>query len=231
MKFNRNRNPALCAAKEETRYAINGVALTQGPCGRTFLAATDGRKVSMVVAETEDGDDLHAGQPPAVYPVAAFKACLKATPRRASDARIRLNGKAVVEAAGATSEFSRLDARFPDVWAVAPTGDPQVRLRFNAKYLGEVAEAIGCESVEVQVFDLDGALPMKVLPIGLDGIAAPHGDGSFGLLMPIAADEASEAGKLIAFARVAVRLLHDSFQSHSMTIDELRRHAKQLEVL
>jgi len=59
MKFDKSKDPAACAAKDATRYAVHGVAIVEKG-DATYLAATDGRMLSLVRAYAEDGDDMPA---------------------------------------------------------------------------------------------------------------------------------------------------------------------------
>lgn len=190
MKFDRHKNPALCAAKEKTRYAVDGVALLQHQ-DRYYLAATDGRKCSLIRAEREEHDEIEAGKVP-VYHVGAFTAARKAAGRGKPDACVHLNGRAVVTSADGSSraEFAQIDSRFPDVFGCVPTGEPAFRISFNAEFLAELAKALGTENVTLSFFEDDTGrkdrLPIRVEPLPIEsGVIV---DGSFGILMPVAGD-------------------------------------------
>lgn len=189
MKFDRLKDPALCAAKTETRYAIAGVALVQHQ-DHFYLAATDGRKASLIRAEREECDEVDPAQAP-VYHREAFTAARKAAGRRNPDASVHLNGKAVVEnrTGGSRTEFERLDSRFPDVFSCMPKGTPAFQASFNVEHLAELAKAMGTEHVTLSFFASDhgrGQQPVRVDPLSLDGDAAV--DGSFGVFMPLSED-------------------------------------------
>lgn len=209
MRFDRFKNPGACAAPEEARYAVHGVAVVKMPDG-DYLAATDGRVLSLVKAELEGDDDPMAG--PAdrarsahAYPPEAFDAARKAAKSaRAQQARVTLNGTArVVDANGATVEHKASDTRFPDVLGVVPKGKPRAVLCVNAAYLAQLQEALGATAVRLEFHGegtdknpLDDAMPFVVRPIYLpqkdargkvkSGPTAVD-DGSFGVLMPISA--------------------------------------------
>jgi hypothetical protein len=198
VKFDKAKDPAACAAKEETRYAVHGVAVVRKG-DETYLAATDGRSLSMVRAFPEDGDDVPPdGDVGSVYPPVAFAAARKAC-KRAPDASLSLNGSARVTADGAVSEYAKLASLFPDVLGVVPKAKPVHVLRLNAEYLARLQEAFGANGVEIQVHATDpgtGALahdlPLTIRPLyvgkDLGAAKSPDGsdDGSFGVLMPIA---------------------------------------------
>lgn len=192
MKFDKSKDPAACAAKDATRYAIQGVAIIQKGDGATFLAATDGRMLSMVRAYPEDGDDMPSilgnGR---IYPPAAFVAARKAAKRKA-DAELTLNGSAFVQGDGATTEYARVDGTFPDAIEVIPKGEGVQTLRINADCLARLQRALGANGVEIHVHaltpagQLDPSMPLTVRPIYTDGPGTD--DGSFGILMPIRGD-------------------------------------------
>jgi len=176
MKFDKAKDPAACVAKERTRYAIQGVAVVERD-GGTFLAATDGRAMTLVRAYPDEGDT-----PDGVYAVAAFAAARKASKRKI-DACLTLNGSARVESDGAATEFAKVAGTFPDLQGVVPTGKPERVLRLDAEYLARIQKALGADAVEVRMFDDDrDRMPLVIVPIYLDG---GSGDGSFGVLMPI----------------------------------------------
>lgn len=191
MKFDRHKDPAACAAKEATQYAVQGIAIVQKG-DATFLAATDGRSLSMVRAYPEDGDDLPAilGQG-RIYSPAAFTAARKACKRK-PDATLTLNGSAYVQADGSTTEFARVDGTFPDVLAALPTAKPVQTLHLNAEFLARLQKAMGANGVAIEIHAFDAAgqvdpcMPLTIRPLYMDGPGTD--DGSFGLVMPIRGD-------------------------------------------
>lgn len=192
MKFDKSKDPAACAAKSPTRYAVQGVAVVaKGEA--TYLAATDGRCLTLVRAFPEDGDDVAgaSGNAP-IYPVAAFAAARKVAKRKQPDASVALNGCAQVQADGASTEFTKVAGTFPDVFACLPTGKDRQVLRLNAEYLARMQKAFGANGVEIVVheFDTDGqphpAYPLTIRPLYMEGPGTD--DGSFGVLMPIGGD-------------------------------------------
>lgn len=184
MMFDRHKNPALCASKTDTRYAITGVALVQHG-DRYYLAATDGRKASLIRAEREENDEIEPAATPVYHP-GAFVAARKSVGRGKHEASVHLNGRATVVTADGSSrtEFAQLDSRFPDVFACMPTGEPKLRVSLNAEYLAELAKAMGTENVTLSFYGETGdQLPLRVDPLLIESAAVA--DGSFGILMPI----------------------------------------------
>lgn len=192
MKFDKHKDPVACAAKESTRYAVNGVAVVERGDGATFLAATDGRMLSLVRAYPEDGDDMPSilGQG-RVYPLAAFVAARKACKRR-PDASLMLNGSAYVQADGATTEYARPDGTFPDALAIVPKNKVALSLCLNAELLARLQKGLGGNAVRIEIHalgregDVDPNVPLTIRPIYLEGPATE--DGSLGVLMPIRED-------------------------------------------
>jgi hypothetical protein len=192
MRFDRAKDPAACAAKESTRYAVQGVAIVENG-DATYLAATDGRMLSLVRAYPEDGDDVASALGNGrVYPTAAFAAAKKAAKRR-TDAAVTLNGSAYVEGDGASTEYARVDGAFPDVFGVVPKAPAVHVLRLNAEMLARLQKSLGGNAVEIHVHGTDPAtgalahdLPLTIRPVYLDGPGTE--DGSFGVLMPIGGD-------------------------------------------
>lgn len=189
MRFDKRRDPAAVATKEGGRHAVNGVAIVrQGD--RTFLAATDGRCLTLVRAFEQEGDDGASGG--GVYPPAAIAAARKAA-RRATDAQLTLNGAAYVVADGVRSEFAKVDSPFPDVDGIAPTAPPIGILRLDAELLARIQRALGATAVEIRVHamaadgrEVDPSVPLSIVPVSLGGAA--EDDGSRGYLMPVRGD-------------------------------------------
>ncbi len=179
MRFDKTKDPAALADKEPCRVrrsAMNGVAVVERD-GGTFLAATDGRALTLIRCTMDDGDNARG-----VYPLAAFAAARKAA-RRKAEACVVLNGAAYVDSDGAHTEFAKVDGTFPDVGSVVPTGEPVRTLRLDADYLARIQKALGADGVEIRMHgDDDDALPLTIVPIYLHGGQA---DGSLGVLMPI----------------------------------------------
>lgn len=179
MKFDRLKDPAAAAAKESTRYSIQGVAVVERN-GGIYLAATDGHALTLVRAYPDDGDDM--GQMhQRIYPAPAFAAARKAAKRR-PDAALTLNGAAYVDGAdGSHSEFPKVDGTFPDVAQILPRSEPVAVVCLDAEYLARIQRALGASGVEIR--DHGKGMPLTIVPIYLNGDGTD--DGSIGLLMPI----------------------------------------------
>jgi hypothetical protein len=175
VKFDKHKAPGALAAKAPSRYAIhNGVTIVEHD-GGTFIAATDGRALTLIRATLDDTDT-----PNGVYPVAAFAAARKAA-NHMPKATVGLNGSARVEADGAATEFAKVDGRFPDVLSVVPTGEPKQVLRLHGDRLARIQKALGANAVEIHIHGRD--MPWVIVPIYTEGPGTD--DGSFGVLSPI----------------------------------------------
>lgn len=209
MKFSKLTHPALCAADEQTRYGINGVACVTGPDGKLYLTATDGHIASLIVATPEDCDHV---DPNAIYPTEPFRIALKNTMRSQGEASVQLNGKAVVKTKGGgiTEHQAITNQIFPDVWGCIPKNEnAQAVLRLNAVNLARLARALGTESVELTVHDSEG-LPIRVTPI----LGEAPNDGSFGIIMPIAADDSPRPNRMLQLAQHVLDLLRQPTPSN-----------------
>ena len=187
MRFDKLKDPAACAAKDTSRYAVQGVAIVENG-DRTFLAATDGRCLTLVRAHTEDGDDASG----AIYPVAAFAAARKAAKRK-TEASLALNGAAYVQADGVRTELARIDGTFPDALGIVPKAATVGVLRIDAELLARIQKALGASAVEIRVHameangcEVDCSVPITVVPIQLGSTG--EDDGSRGYLMPVRGD-------------------------------------------
>lgn len=179
MRFDKRKDPALCAAKEETRYAINGVAVVKYK-NKHFVAATDGRCLSMVEATLEETDSAERG----VSQRDALAAARKAAPKTCKEATVALGAKSDVVAAdyGATkTEYQQMDVRFPDVAGVVPKGKVKFTVSLNAALLAQIQKALDADAVTLEFEAPD--LPMRVTPC-YHGDARAVRDASFGVLMP-----------------------------------------------
>lgn len=176
MKLHRNGKPWLCAAKEAGRYGTEHPFLITLRDGTRAIAATDGRRLVLLPVECEEGDV------DGVVTRDALAAAVKAVPNGGRAPEVRCNGGLEV-LFGPTFPRPELDGRsFPDVESVVPMGEPEYRITFNARYLAEVAQAMGTDSVTVELHGADA--PMIVLPDPGVNDAKPV-PGARGLLMPI----------------------------------------------
>lgn len=195
MRFDKHKDPTLCVASEASRYARQDVGVIRDG-EQTFLAATDGRALTLIAGTLEDGDEVDAKDAP-TFPAEAFRLARKSAPRVASTARVSVNGKArVVREGGGTTEFPRIETRFPDAMGVVPKCEAEHVLCLDAQLLARIQKSLGASGVELRLRDLKGAsMPIEVRPIYIGDLSTgkrrkrnvptPIADGSFGLLMPI----------------------------------------------
>lgn len=184
MKFPAKCKPEACAAKEETLYvgyAINGVGVIVEN-GVTYLAATDGRCATMIRAEAEETDK---GCADSIYPAAAFAAARKAAGNKAQECQLALNGTARVAAGGVTTEYAKVEGRFPDVLACTPKGKPIATVAIHADLLAKIQAGFGSDGVLLELFG--ERMPLKVHPVTIGTRYTEDKSGTFGILMPVAA--------------------------------------------
>ena len=180
MRFDPMKNPAACAAKETTRYAVDGVGVVKDKSGKTWLASTDGRALLLVAGDAGEGDSDNPG---VAWPAEVFDRARKATPR-GSLALLALNEKARLPDPEAP-EFPPLAQRFPQVDSVIPEGKPEHVLQFDATYLATMQKALG--AVAIRIESHGDEKPARIVPIYVAqrGKRKVTDDGSFGVLMPI----------------------------------------------
>ncbi len=185
MKLHRNGKPWLCTAREAGRYGTEHPFLITLRDGTRALAATDGRRAVVLPVDGEEGDTDGA------VTREAITAAGKARPKSCGDdVYVRANGSLEIPG-GAT--FPRPEqgsdgqpfGRFPPVEDVTPRGEPEYRITFDAKFLAEIAAAMGCDAVTLELHD-DG-LPIVVLPSTGGVRDCSPVPGARGLLMPISA--------------------------------------------
>ena len=189
MRFDHLKNPAACAAKESSRYAINGAAIVKLG-DRHYIAATDGHCLTCIPCELEEGD-----HPDGVYPPAAFDAYRKAC--RTGKASLAVNGKAELRTMdGQSSAWPAAELRFPDVGGVITGKMPKgQRITINAKLLAKMADAFGTEAVTLHLAmgsdGIESSAPLRIEPTLYGAVAkrqkrqSAENDGSFGMLMLI----------------------------------------------
>lgn len=133
MEFDPKYKPELCACADETRVALQHVELDTE---KKRLLATDGHRLVVVPCGVDIGDTR--GPIPEAALVAARKAAKKA---KHPTAQVVCNG--AVKAPVAGQSFDRPNDRaFPPVDEVIPR-DRKPTIALNAKYLKEIADAIG----------------------------------------------------------------------------------------
>ncbi|MFK7739499.1 MAG: DNA polymerase III subunit beta [Planctomycetota bacterium] len=109
----------FAAAREETRYAINGVLMDAG-AGSVRMVATDGRRLA--ISYQNDVQGLADIEFKAVVPLRALATLARALDADSKDAmRVVIGDKQIVFNTGQTQLVSQLlDTRFPDYEGVMP---------------------------------------------------------------------------------------------------------------
>ncbi len=153
---------AKIAAKESTRYAINGVYVKRTQSGACVASVTDGRR--MVQVTWNDSHDLDAKPVKgfsAIVPAPVWKEALKSVPRRENEASLAESGTKpagnMVAMESTDGETSRLisvpqpDGGFPRVADVIPSyedgesSEIGVDLGLLAEMLTVVQSTVGSE--------------------------------------------------------------------------------------
>jgi DNA polymerase III sliding clamp (beta) subunit (PCNA family) len=175
MKFQTANKIEKIASKDETCYALNGVYHDKTA---KALIATDGhRMIILPVTENEHDDD-------GIVPLDAIKAARDSAKKNKYNEAPNMtvvDGKVSVPMGGLTLPI--VDAQFPEWQRVLPSFNPAdknvVTITINAKYLAELAEALGSRDSGVQIsFQLDDTYgPIAVRPSAENGAHA--------VLMPV----------------------------------------------
>lgn len=186
------------AAKQAGRYGMDCVRFEPPTTGHpACLVATDGRKMAVVPV----GGELSSQALAESIPLAVVKEATKGTGSRPSHGTIAVD-HATKQAIGGLPGKSMVagtygDAEFPARWRQAAEGARNddtlgmVKLRLNAKYLFELAQAIGAEDDEVTLTldpeQLRSGKAMEVhKPIHVSPHAGPTDAGdAYGVLMPV----------------------------------------------
>lgn len=174
-------NPAACAARETSRYAINGVQYVPASHDpeAAYLVATDGHCLSVVTAK-QQGDV--SGYTPAQSIIPA-----ELIPKGSDKVRdMTLSGKVSRMTKAGLVESDYAEGTFPPCSDVIPDIDECVGITLNAALLLKIANAIGatpsglkCESVTLFI---DPSQNGKLRPIRVCG------QNGIGVLMPINTD-------------------------------------------
>ena len=178
MRYPKECKIHLAAAKEESRYMITSVQLDLSEPEAAVLVATDGRGLAVVHGEQQATDT--EGQ----IPVEAIKAAAKSAMGEKGKTKystIECNGTAEVkDKEGNLSSFQRpTDCKFPDWRKIVPK-EGKYTIGLNARKLWELAQAIGCENVQVSFSAPDE--PVLLKPISIDGASDRR---NYAVLMPI----------------------------------------------
>lgn len=153
------------ASRDDTGTSLNCVYLD---VDHSVLVATDGFGMA-VIPVTELGLDDESG----LIPAEAIQLARRDQQKR-PDAEMSANGNVGVSLRGKLVEFTRVDAEFP-TWTelMAMDGRPVASMVLSPTTLAQVANAIGCGLVRLDVYRGGKA---KVSPIEWDyDIPAPSG--------------------------------------------------------
>lgn len=165
-------NPASCAARETSRYAINGILPVGVKDESGWLVATDGRSLSFTAANID-----RPGKHP-IIPHDAFKGA----------ASIVLNGdirSIKASKSKAVTVHEPEEGSFPPIMDVVPDPDrnqqPVTWISLNAALLLAVARAVtdGVEHVTIGITAANK--PILVMPVegpGLGVLMPVNGDGN-----------------------------------------------------
>lgn len=167
MKIKRTYRPELIVGKGKFRPVLNDASL-QTHEGKDVLVATDGRRLVVLPVTREDGDTDGAIPPKAMQ--IAREAAHKKDPLS-----IKCNGK--IEFVNEWTMPRPNHGAFPNFAQVIPAAESRTtKVSFNAKFLYDLARAIGRDTVTLNIGGpLDAIL---VTPAG-------PADGEFGVLMPV----------------------------------------------
>lgn len=183
MKFDKKYKIHSAAAREATRYTLNGVMFEKDDNGAR-LVATNGRILAVVPVEDE-------GDTPGMVSTDTLKEATKGRTNSRTEAVLRLpdEERALVQTKSGTIEQERPDhVRMPDYRSIVRglKTDTGLQVTLSAEHLLALIEALGARSNELSGItltfqrkgtDLDDSAPVHVRALG--------DDEAFGIIMPI----------------------------------------------
>jgi DNA polymerase-3 subunit beta len=128
----------FAAARENTRYAINGVLWEQDK-GVLTLVATDGRRLSLIAAEVtrSGGTPVHA-----IVPVKAIQLFQRIASEDGDSVRVKLVGNQILlRTQRATMSSALVEGHFPRYQEVIPTDSNKVLHVDTQEFLSAVRRA------------------------------------------------------------------------------------------
>ena len=147
--------PQKCAAKDQGRYAMNGVALANLGKHGTCLTATDGMAAVVIPVQITEGA---LNGRPLILSIetakAATDAVRKASKHMVYPCEVSVNptaANAETLCLGNRTSGLLLDGEFPRVEGVIPPMKKERRLSFNVKLLYQLAQAMGVEELTLHV--------------------------------------------------------------------------------
>jgi DNA polymerase III sliding clamp (beta) subunit (PCNA family) len=182
MQVPANSKIEKAVSKDQARPVLTDPALVIDESGETpagYLCATDSYKLVMIPVELEAGDV--AGPVPLEAVKAAIKDC---------HGHVHANGSAALPDG---RSYPRPNGQFPNALALMPTDDPTTK-RFevgvSAKYLADVAAAMGTETVRLSFLVTDEGIQLRpILVTPLHGSCARGSrspvEGAKAIVMPI----------------------------------------------
>lgn len=170
MKYSTRYKPELICSKDGTRPSIEDAELREIN-GKPVLCATDGRR--LVVIPVEECDPSEYGRVP--------KKALQFAKQSRKDKRqpivkLDLNGSVKFENGWTMPREQGLI--FPNVQSVIPGNRQEIKVCFNAKYLYEIAQAMGVENVSLG-FVQQGSQVIDAIRVTAEN------EKAFGVLMPV----------------------------------------------
>ena len=207
------RDPSGCAARETGRYGMhepwlaNGTngAVPRSHDGKPWVYATDGRQLVCVPVEADD-DDPDAV--PGPLPVAALRDAFRGSRRAPTRGVLWANGDVRAQANPDLRHRRQTEHRPPDAGAIVrdylPNDRRAVTVTLNASLLRELAKIVAASAVDpdaadgVQLtigLDAQGKPDAGPMVVRAQGASGPIGREAFGLLMPIAGEDAKPRRK------------------------------------
>jgi len=170
MKIKKECKIELIASRDETRHVLCNPYL-QG----SKLIATDGQRLVAIPVELEEGDS------DGPIDCSAFKLSRK-TSSGEKLSKISANGCLKVQTKDGEITMPRKDFNgysFPQWQKVLPNPDRGgIKIGLNAKFLYEIAQALGGDRVVIEILDATS-------PIVVKGSNENYIEGSIGVLMPV----------------------------------------------
>ena len=167
-------------SKDESREPLLSI-LIESKDGQSNAVATDGRRMAVVPVELSDEDEIDGQK--LMTPKALIEARKQA--KQAKESTIGLNGAAMMPD-GQVYPWKK-DVKYPNWRAVMPDkvgGTHYQTISFNAKFLYELAQAIGCPNDCVQLQIETNSATGKIDP-NRPLIIEEKTTGGKGVLMPM----------------------------------------------
>lgn len=171
MRISKSNKVELIASRDECRPHLLHTHLD---VEKKRLCATDGHRLVILPVVVEDGDVSGA------VSTEAIKAARKGPEARGGGGEIVIgaNGKLAIAGGPSYPRPSEVDCKFPPVDRVVPDAkNHTVTIGLNAKYLWELAQALGTVEIHIAINPDEELSPIRVTKNGNES------DG-IGVLMP-----------------------------------------------